>query len=146
MQKVLKRLKARAGITGRCSPPSLRHTFARRYLVNGGEAFSLQRILGHTTLDMVKRWVSLAAFEIVRRLHVMASPAVRLVIGPMVSIFLPRERRPRRRSLASHPLQLRAEVVTVRVRGEGRVQDQQWAQNQVDARPEPIGDRQIKAG
>jgi len=74
MQQVLKRLKARAGISGRCSPHSLRHTFARSHLVNGGDAFSLQRILGHTTLDMVKRYVSLAAFEIVRRFHAGASP------------------------------------------------------------------------
>jgi hypothetical protein len=28
--------------------------------------FSLQRILGHTTLDMVKRYVALAELEIVR--------------------------------------------------------------------------------
>ena len=60
MLQVLKRLKGQAGITGRCSPHSLRHTFARSYLVNGGDVFSLQRILGHTTLDMVKRYVALA--------------------------------------------------------------------------------------
>jgi site-specific recombinase XerD len=90
MQQVFKRLKVRAGVTGRCSPHSLRHTFARSYLVNGGDAFSLQRILGHTTLDMVKRYVSLAAFEIVRRLHAVASPADRLLIGPKVSVILPR--------------------------------------------------------
>jgi site-specific recombinase XerD len=104
MQQVLKRLKSRAGITGRCSPHSLRHTlitgrcsphslrhtFARSYLVNGGDVFSLQRILGHTTLDMVKRYVALAELEIVRRIHAVASPADRLLIGPKVSVILPR--------------------------------------------------------
>lgn len=90
MQQVFKRLKTRAGVTGRCSPHSLRHTFARSYLVNGGDIFSLQRILGHTTLDMVKRYVSLAAFEIVRGLHAGASPADRLLIGPRVSLILSR--------------------------------------------------------
>jgi integrase/recombinase XerD len=49
MQQVFKRLKTRARTTGRCSPHSLRHTFARSYLVHGGDVFSLQRILGHTT-------------------------------------------------------------------------------------------------
>ena len=39
---------------------------------------------------MVKRYVSLAAFEIVRRLHAVASPADRLPIGPKVSVILPR--------------------------------------------------------
>jgi len=90
MQQVLKRLKGRAGITGRCSPHSLRHTFARSYLVNGGDVFSLQRILGHTTLDMVKRYVALAELEIVRRIHAVAPPADRLLIGPKVSDILPR--------------------------------------------------------
>jgi site-specific recombinase XerD len=90
MQQVLKRLKGRAGITGRCSPHSLRHTFARSYLVNGGDVFSLQRILGHTTLDMVKRYVALAELEIVRRIHAVASPADRLLVGPKVSVILPR--------------------------------------------------------
>ena len=52
--------------------------------------FSLQRILGHTTLDMVKRYVALAELEIVRRLHAVASPADRLLIGSRVSVILPR--------------------------------------------------------
>ncbi len=52
--------------------------------------FSLQRILGHTTLDMVKRYVALAELEIIRRLHAAASPADRLLIGPKVSVILPR--------------------------------------------------------
>ena len=81
MQQVFKRLKTRAGITGRCSPHSLRHTFARSYLVNGGDVFSLQRILGHTTLDMVKRYVSMADADVAAK-HRTASPADRLVGKP----------------------------------------------------------------
>ena len=77
VQQVFKRLKARAGIPGRCSPHILRHTFARAYLVNGGDAFSLQRMLGHSTLDMVKRYVALADTDLAAR-HRTASPADRL--------------------------------------------------------------------
>jgi integrase/recombinase XerD len=40
--------------------------------------FSLQRILGHTTLDMVKRYVALADVDLVAR-HRVASPADRLM-------------------------------------------------------------------
>ena len=78
IQQVFNRLKARTGISGRCSPHTLRHTFARSYLVNGGDAFSLQRILGHTTLDMVKRYVALADGDLASR-HRGASPADHLM-------------------------------------------------------------------
>lgn len=77
LQHMVRRLKGRVGITGRLSPHSLRHTFARSYLVNGGDVFSLQRILGHTSLDMVKRYVALADIDLVTR-HASASPADRL--------------------------------------------------------------------
>ena len=40
--------------------------------------FSLQRILGHTTLDMVRRYVSLSEADLVAR-HRTASRADRLV-------------------------------------------------------------------
>jgi site-specific recombinase XerD len=73
IQQVFRGLKLRAGVPGRCSPHSLRHTFARSYLVNGGDAFSLQRILGHATLDMVKRYVALADSDLATR-HRLASP------------------------------------------------------------------------
>lgn len=80
IQQAIRRLKTRIGVTGRLSPHSLRHTFARSYLVNGGDVFSLQRILGHTTLDMVKRYVALADVDLVDR-HRRASPADRLMGG-----------------------------------------------------------------
>jgi site-specific recombinase XerD len=77
IQHMVRRLKTRIGVVGRLSPHSLRHTFARSYLVNGGDVFSLQRILGHASLDMVKRYVALADIDLVTR-HASASPADRL--------------------------------------------------------------------
>ncbi len=77
LQRAIADLGRRAGVGTRCSPHTFRHTFARSFLVNGGDVFSLQQILGHTTLDMVRRYVSLTEADLVAR-HRAASPADRL--------------------------------------------------------------------
>lgn len=78
IQHVLRRLGGRAGLDGvRTNPHTFRHTFAKLYLLNGGDLFSLQRILGHATLDMVRRYVNLDAGD-VKRQHASASPLDRL--------------------------------------------------------------------
>ena len=38
---------------------ALRHSFAREYIINGGNAFKLQRILTHSDMSMTKRYVRL---------------------------------------------------------------------------------------
>lgn len=44
IQQMLRRCGKKAGITGvRCSPHTFRHTFAKNYLLNGGDIFSLQK-------------------------------------------------------------------------------------------------------
>jgi site-specific recombinase XerD len=80
LQIAIADLGRRAGVGTRCSPHTFRHTFARSFLVNGGDVFSLQQILGHTTLDMVRRYVSLTEADLVAR-HRVASPADRLARG-----------------------------------------------------------------
>ena len=63
----------------RCSPHVLRHTFARTFLANGGDVFSLQRILGHSpsSLQVTRRHVDLLD-EDLRAVHREASPVERL--------------------------------------------------------------------
>lgn len=63
-----------AGIKGiRVSPHTFRHTFAKYYLMNGGNIFDLQKILGHTSLEMVKKYLNLLD-EDIREQHKKYSP------------------------------------------------------------------------
>lgn len=68
-------MERRPGSRGvRCSPHTLRHTGAKRFILAGGDVFSLQKLLGHTTLYMVKRYVELATVD-VQAQHERFSPA-----------------------------------------------------------------------
>ncbi len=58
------RLAQRAGVN-RLHAHLCRHTFATRFLINGGDVFSLQQILGHSTLEMVRHYVNLASSHVV---------------------------------------------------------------------------------
>ncbi|MDR7868139.1 MAG: site-specific integrase [Sporomusaceae bacterium] len=51
----------------------LRHTFALWYIRNNGNAFSLQAILGHTTMEMTRVYVQLVEADISNN-HAQASP------------------------------------------------------------------------
>lgn len=41
------------------SSHAYRHTFAKRWILNGGDVFRLQKILGHSTMDMVRKYVNM---------------------------------------------------------------------------------------
>lgn len=63
----------------RCSPHTLRHTFAINFLRGGGDLFELQKIMGHTDLTVLRKYVALAQSDLAEA-HRQASPADRLKI------------------------------------------------------------------
>jgi len=70
-----------AGIRGiRCSPHTIRHTAAVNFLRNGGNVFVLQRLLGHTSLNMTRHYCELADVD-VQRAHATASPVDNLMLS-----------------------------------------------------------------
>jgi len=74
IQQMLRRLGKQASISGvRCSPHTFRHTFAKNYLLNGGDIFSLQKILGHSSLASVRSYLNLFATDI-KKQHQRFSP------------------------------------------------------------------------
>ena len=82
IQSIIERHATKAGIHGvRASPHTFRHTFAISYLRNGGDVFTLQRILGHETLDMVRNYVNVAQYDL-QEVHLRCSPVDNMKIKP----------------------------------------------------------------
>lgn len=72
LHKLILRIGLRAGLQG-VNLHRFRHTCAIQCLRGGMSVFALQRLLGHSTLDMVRRYLALADAD-VERAHRDASP------------------------------------------------------------------------
>jgi integrase/recombinase XerD len=69
-----------SGITNkRVSPHTFRHTGALFYIMNGGDPFSLQKILGHSDMSMVRKYIQMTNTD-VKKQHNLFSPLNKLYI------------------------------------------------------------------
>lgn len=65
VEALMKKYGHRAGIKGlRCSPHMLRSTGCVLWLRNGGDIFTLQRITGHSSLEVLRGYLNLAQSDV----------------------------------------------------------------------------------
>jgi integrase/recombinase XerD len=73
IRHLLKYFGERAGVRD-CHPHRFRHTMAIEFIRNRGDVYSLQRILGHSTLTMCLKYLDLSRDDVAEA-HRRASPA-----------------------------------------------------------------------
>jgi len=67
LRQLIERLALRAGVPD-ATAHRFRHTFATESLRNGMNIYALQKALGHTTLEMVKRYLALVQADLDRQM------------------------------------------------------------------------------
>lgn len=74
VNQILKRLKARAGVTGRVNAHAFRHAFAREYVLNGGDVVTLAKLLGHADINTTAAYYAVFTDDELAMLHGRYSP------------------------------------------------------------------------
>ncbi len=77
-QMVQRRAK-RAGIEGPVSVHGFRHTFARLYLLDGGDLGTLSELMGHEDVSTTKRWYGVFALPELQEKHKQHSPLIQMM-------------------------------------------------------------------
>lgn len=72
LRRILIRIGDRAGVKN-VTTHRFRHTFAINYIRNGGDPFTLQAQLGHTSLEIVRRYTRIAETDC-ENAHITADP------------------------------------------------------------------------
>ena len=65
LEKEIARYNRKRGVE-KTSLHMFRHTFAKQWILNGGDIFRLQKILGHSSLEMVRKYVNMFSDDLRR--------------------------------------------------------------------------------
>ena len=75
VKEVIRRVKRESGIEGvRVSPHTFRHTFAKMYMELGGDLFKLSREMGHSDVNITKKYLENFSSTEARKGHATYSP------------------------------------------------------------------------
>lgn len=69
--------KEKAGIDKRVSPHVFRHMFCKNFILNGGDIFTLQRIVGHADISTTRKYIQMDD-KAIRNQHSIYSPVLRI--------------------------------------------------------------------
>ena len=69
VNQLLKRLRKRAGVTGRTNPHAFRHGFAKDYIMHGDDLGTLADPLGHEGVETTKSFYAVFEQEDLKRKH-----------------------------------------------------------------------------
>ena len=78
LRQMLIRRGRKAGVTGPHNPHAFRHAFAINYLMNGGDLASLADILGHSDVEVTRRYYSRFTRRQLREKHARHSPIAQM--------------------------------------------------------------------
>lgn len=85
--RMIKRIAQRAQLGDVLHPHTLRHTMATQYLDAGGAIQDLSALLGHTTLAMTMKYVSISTASLHRK-HERFSPIERMYQAPLPEMLV----------------------------------------------------------
>ncbi len=58
LKSAIQRYNSKRGVN-KSSAHLFRHTFAKKWILNGGDPYRLQKILGHSSMEIVKQYVNM---------------------------------------------------------------------------------------
>lgn len=79
VRQMLRRRAKQAGIKGPVNPHAFRHTFAREFLMKGGDLASLSDLLGHSSVMVTKHFYGTLTMRELKEKHKRYSPVVHLL-------------------------------------------------------------------